>query len=244
MFQQLLESRARPVRRRGGGAVSVAAHAAAIGLAVAATARGTPAAPESPPELVYRVRPPAPAPEAPRRPQARPRSAGRTAVTPVGGAAPAPRRSPGPALPAVAIGAVPPVGLPGDPGPLVDAREFTAGLAAGPGGAAAPGGGAPFEAPMVDEPVAPDPRNPPPRYPEALRAAGVGGRAVARFVVDTLGRVEPGTVRVASADDPRFAEAAREALGRMRFRPARAGGVRVRQLVELPFAFAPGGPPR
>jgi protein TonB len=143
----------------------------------------------------------------------------------------------------VALGVVPPVALPGDGGPLVDAREFTGGLASGPAGRAAPGG-APFEAAMVDEPVAPDPRNPPPRYPEALRAAGVGGRAVARFVVDTLGRVEPGTVRVASPDDPRFADAAREALGRMRFRPARAGGVRVRQLVELPFAFAPGGPPR
>jgi outer membrane biosynthesis protein TonB len=71
----------------------------------------------------------------------------------------------------------------------------------------------------------------------------VAGRVVARFVVDTLGRVEPGSVQVVAADHPLFAATVREALGAMRFRPARAGGVRVRQLVELPFAFAVTGVP-
>jgi protein TonB len=112
----------------------------------------------------------------------------------------------------------------------------------GAGGPAAGGpAGAVLTAALVDEPAVADPRNRPPRYPEPLRAAGLGGRAVARFVVDTAGRVEPATVAIVSADHPLLAGAVREALARARFRPARAGGVRVRQLVEQPFAFAPAG---
>jgi protein TonB len=78
---------------------------------------------------------------------------------------------------------------------------------------------------------------PRPRYPEPLRAAGIEGRAVLRFVVDTLGRVEGGSATVVQATHPAFGDAALAALPAMRFRPAEAGGRRVRQLVELPIDF-------
>jgi protein TonB len=76
-----------------------------------------------------------------------------------------------------------------------------------------------------------------PRYPDALRGAGVEGRVVARFVVDTAGRVEPGSVQIVSAAHPAFAEAVRRTLPALRFRAAEAGGRRVRQLVDMPFDF-------
>jgi protein TonB len=245
MLQQLLESRARPARRRGGTALSVLAHAAAVGAAVAATGRAAP--PPAPPEragLVYvaprptRRRPPPPAaPPAAAPARSRP-----------GGAPAAPRSRVRPiigfTLPALRAPVVDVVT--GGPAPTATRADDFA-----PGGLAAPDGrgrdagalGSAHPADAVDEPVVPDPRNPPPRYPEALRAAGVGGRVVARFVVDTLGRVEAGSVAFPAADDPRLAGAARDALARARFRPARAGGRRVRQLVEQPFAFSAAGRP-
>lgn len=222
---------------------SVLAHAALVGAAVAATGRAAaprPTAPERA-DLVFvasraEAAPPAAAPPA------------RATAGPGPRAAPAPR-----ARPAVDM-ALPPVGAPtidvdvGGPARVITwTGDFDANALTRPPGSAALGGsgtgGAPYPEALVDEPVVPDPRNPPPRYPEALRAAGTGGRVVARFVVDTLGRVEAGSVAFPSADDPRLADAARDALVRARFRPARAGGRRVRQLVEWPFVFTPAGQP-
>ena len=88
--------------------------------------------------------------------------------------------------------------------------------------------------------IAPEPArgNPSPAYPEALRAAGVEARVVARFIIDTVGRVEPASVAIAGVDaDPRFVDAVRAVLPRLRFRPAMAAGHRARQQVEQPFAF-------
>jgi TonB family protein len=76
-----------------------------------------------------------------------------------------------------------------------------------------------------------------PRYPERLRGQGQEGRVVVRFVVDTTGRVEGGSVQVTSAAHALFADAVRRTLPAMRFRPAEARGHRVRQLVEMPFDF-------
>lgn len=77
-----------------------------------------------------------------------------------------------------------------------------------------------------------------PRYPEQLSRAGVEGTVVARFVVDTTGRVERPTIEIVRADQALFEQSVREALIRMRFTPAEAGGRKVRQLVEQPFTFA------
>lgn len=76
-----------------------------------------------------------------------------------------------------------------------------------------------------------------PRYPPALRAAGIEGRVIVRFVVDTAGRVEEASIQVLDSSHPQFTDAVRTTLGRMRFEPARVGRSKVRQMVDLPFTF-------
>jgi TonB family protein len=76
-------------------------------------------------------------------------------------------------------------------------------------------------------------------YPDSMWTASVPGRAVAEFIVGEDGRVEPGTVSIASATHPYFASAVRVALDRAVFNPALVNGKPVRQLVELPFRFEP-----
>jgi periplasmic protein TonB len=104
-------------------------------------------------------------------------------------------------------------------------------------GAAAPGAVAAWTAHEVEREVVAL-RGTTPRYPETLARAGVEGVVVARFVVDTIGRVERLSVEITRADHALFEQSVREALSRMRFAPAEARGRKVRQLVEQPFAFA------
>lgn len=60
---------------------------------------------------------------------------------------------------------------------------------------------------------------------------------VAQFVVDTAGRVEPGSIEVTSTTNPLFAQSVRSALIAARFRPAEVRGAPVRQLVQQSFSF-------
>ena len=76
-----------------------------------------------------------------------------------------------------------------------------------------------------------------PVYPHDLLAVGAEGQVQASYVVDTTGLVDTTTIRVMRSDDPRFTASVVEALGQMRFRPARRGGRTVRQLVEQKFSF-------
>ena len=76
------------------------------------------------------------------------------------------------------------------------------------------------------------------RYPEQLRNAGVEGEVLARFIVDSTGSVRKGSVTVVRSSDPEFTRAVLESLPRMRFHPARVGGIPVAQLVEEPFTFS------
>ena len=78
---------------------------------------------------------------------------------------------------------------------------------------------------------------PEPRYPASLREAGIQGRVVAEFVVDTLGRAELDGMKL-DAPQPLFAEAVRAVLPRYRFTPGEAAGHKVRTRVQLPFDFA------
>ncbi|HEY0776929.1 MAG TPA: TonB family protein [Gemmatirosa sp.] len=88
-----------------------------------------------------------------------------------------------------------------------------------------------------------DPTSGGPVYPPALLAQGVAGEALVEFVVDTTGRVDTASFLVVDATDPRFADAVRDALPAMRFAPARVGGHRRRQAVQLPVRFAPSRAP-
>ena len=81
-----------------------------------------------------------------------------------------------------------------------------------------------------------------PVYPDSLWEAGIPGRVVAQFIVGQDGRIESGTVTIASATHPSFASAVRVALDGAVFHPALIDGKPVRQLVELPFDFQPPGP--
>jgi protein TonB len=76
-----------------------------------------------------------------------------------------------------------------------------------------------------------------PRYPESLRAAGLGGRVLVQFTVDTAGRVDPQAVRVLESTHDLFARAVLEVLPRYRFVPAEANGRRVRMVAQMPFEF-------
>jgi protein TonB len=95
-----------------------------------------------------------------------------------------------------------------------------------------------MSADVVDVAAAPLPGGPKPRYPEALRAAGIEGHATLEFVVDTTGRVDPGSIRVIASDADAFVVSVRDALAATRYHPALVGGRPVRQLVRQEFAFA------
>jgi len=236
MITGLLESKRRRERRRGGTIVSAVAHTVVIALAVAATGRASVSTAADAPELLVWVDR-APAPEAPRAPAA-------------SGAQPSSAR---PATPAVVpelpvvpnladiVAGIPPVDLSRGIADDAALRTRGLGLASPRSGAftsgAAGNSGEAFPANLVERPVVALAGNRAPRYPEMLRSAGVSGRVVARFIVDTAGRVEPSSVRVLDASHPQFATAVLETLPKMRFLAAEASGRKVRQLVELPFEF-------
>jgi len=74
-------------------------------------------------------------------------------------------------------------------------------------------------------------------YPPMLWRQRIEGEAVAEFVVDTLGRVDPKSLRIVSATHALFASAARAALPRARYAPAELEGRKVRQIVVVPVRF-------
>jgi TonB family protein len=90
---------------------------------------------------------------------------------------------------------------------------------------------------LVERPVAPRADNARPVYPSALRASGLEGDVVVRFVVDTAGRVEAGSIVIVRASHSLFADAVRSWLPRTRYTPAEVDGRPVRQLVEQRVGF-------
>ena len=89
----------------------------------------------------------------------------------------------------------------------------------------------------VEQPVRLARRYGPPVFPPELAAAGISGEALLRFIVDTAGRVEPGTTVPLRATHPEFADAGRRAVSLWQFTPALRDGRTVRQVVELPLRF-------
>ena len=230
MFSRLPESKPQAQRRGGGFVVSTGLHVTLIALAVRATTLT--AKPPEPPTIT-------PVHYLPPRPDPRPSS---PSVTPT-----APRTNqtvvstPPPTL------LIAPVDIPTtipEPGTMLvpaaeDAFRQTGGIRLGDGpSSAAPNvsDGQPLTERYVDRAVVALPGSSP-RYPSLLQNAGVEGDVRAQFVVDTLGRVEQGSVRILESTHDSFAQAVRDALFRARFVPAEAGGRKVRQLVEQPFSF-------
>jgi protein TonB len=97
----------------------------------------------------------------------------------------------------------------------------------------------------VDSTAALDPSAEGPQYPEDLLKAGIQGVVYARFVVDSTGYADTLTLKVIDKAEPGFVSAVKQALPRMKYRPAVFAGKRVSQLVEQAFAFRiqpPGTP--
>ena len=76
-----------------------------------------------------------------------------------------------------------------------------------------------------------------PVYPEMLRQAGIDGRVMFEFVIDTLGRAERASFRTVSTSHPLFEAPARAAVLSCRFRPGRIQGRAVRVRVQQPINF-------
>jgi TonB family protein len=80
-------------------------------------------------------------------------------------------------------------------------------------------------------------RGPMPRYPLDLLQAGVQGRVVLRFVLDTTGVPERGSVQVVAATDPGFVSSARAVVLGSVFKPGRILDRRVRTQVTIPVTY-------
>ncbi len=76
-----------------------------------------------------------------------------------------------------------------------------------------------------------------PAFPDMLRQAGIDGRVLIEFVIDTLGRAERGSLRTISTSHPLFEAPARQAVLSCRFRPGRIQGKAVRVRVQQPVNF-------
>jgi protein TonB len=76
-----------------------------------------------------------------------------------------------------------------------------------------------------------------PEYPDLLRQAGIEGSVTIEVIIDTLGRAEPGSLRVVQSTNKAFELAARDAVLKSLYRPGRVRGQAVRVLVQVPIAF-------
>lgn len=230
MLDTLLESKSHRSRGKGTALVSAAFHATVILGAVYATASGASAhdAPEPPVRVHWVTSPPSDNPIV--------RAARRTpATTPpnrVAAVTPLPVQLNIPVT-------LPPIDL---NRPVVDPSDFTSaarssgGSAAGPGDRSGGGGVQAYDVSQVDSPVSmlgtfrPD-------YPAPLRSSGVEGQVVVQFVVNDQGKVDRESIKIVSATNDQFAGSVTNALGRMRFTPARIGPHAVAQLVQQLFVF-------
>ena len=78
---------------------------------------------------------------------------------------------------------------------------------------------------------------PPSLYPELLRSAGVQGRVLMQAIIDTLGHVEPASMKIIASPDSGFNAVSRAWLVRALFRPAHVHGHPVRVLVAVPLDY-------
>ena len=77
----------------------------------------------------------------------------------------------------------------------------------------------------------------PVRYPDSMRLSCGEGSVMLRFIVDTLGRPDMGSLVSLRSAPRELVLAAREAVSRSTFHPASINGHRVRQWVTQPYNF-------
>lgn len=104
--------------------------------------------------------------------------------------------------------------------------------------AASPGGAdSVFSILDVDTAVVRSVNSAAPAYPLKLLEAHIVGSVQARYIVDTTGFADTASFEVIKSTHPEFIAAVREALPYMRFKPAKIGPLKVKQLVEQSFSF-------
>lgn len=235
MFRNLIESRRKRQRTTGGAMTSVLLHCMLIGMTVYATAHTATLKADTPKEKIEFVEPPAedrPPLEAERVPP--PPDVIANSELPFGHQV----------IPTVIEipDMIPAIDLTRN---LTDPSDFTGqGLRGGIGSGdptvgTAPVMQTPYSASQVEKIVVPLPGGGP-RYPAMLESQGVTGKVLAQFVVDTTGRIEPGSFKVIDSSHDLFTQAVENALPRMRFVPAEIAGTKVKQLVSQPFTFNVG----
>lgn len=232
MLNVLLESRARRPRRVGSTLASAVVHAALIAGAVALTlphrVDARPHANPLPGRVIFTV-PPRPTPSAP--------STGTRSASPAPVSGPTPTQVDIPVvipdhLPPIDVGpAIPPDQI------IIGGSEGRTGSPLGAGSSIVTGPGGVVDELLVDRAPRLMGNAPVPKYPPSLRAAGIEGRVVVQFVVDTLGRAELGDLQVVETPHVSFVDAVRSALARYRFTVGEAAGRKVRTRVQLPFVF-------
>ena len=74
-------------------------------------------------------------------------------------------------------------------------------------------------------------------YPQDLQQNRIQGRVVVQMILDTLGRVELGSLQFVTTPHPGFLMSVSQYLALARFRPARRNGRLVRSLVQMPVDF-------
>jgi protein TonB len=123
-----------------------------------------------------------------------------------------------------------------------DPRDFIGirsddGVAGSPGGDARPDGVYEATAGLAGYDPAVLLTQPALKYPPQLLSAGVEGSVLVEFLIDTAGKVEPGSVRPIESSHPAFVDAARAAVLGAKFRPARLAGRPVRQITRQRVRF-------
>jgi TonB family protein len=78
---------------------------------------------------------------------------------------------------------------------------------------------------------------PQPVYPPLLQQAGIEGTVMVQAIIDTMGRVEPNSIRIAQTANPGFNESAKQTVLKSLFRPARVYGKAVRVLIQIPITY-------
>jgi protein TonB len=232
MLGILLESRARRQRRSGGAALSVATHLAIIGAVSVASAHGAPRGREPVKTPIVRIVPPTPKP-VDRRPE--PAEAHPARVVSL---LELPRSRPAFVAPAIV-----PVGLPRielSSGTPLDSLLLERGTGRGgtSRGIVVAGDDPPHSGAWTGtELLMRITTSAKPRYPEVLRQAGIDGRVLVQFIVDSAGKVDVTTIQVLSSTHDLFTRAVRDVLPAFRFKPAEINGRPVRSLAEMPFEF-------
>lgn len=238
MMNVLLESKPRKQRKVGGTLFSVALHSAIVFFAVYATARaGVPEVRENREQKVTFVKPKA----APVAKQPEPAPAPKAKVQPK--VVPAPTIEPPKGFKVIEAPAIVPTEIPAID-PLAQAtNEADFSGKDSPGGTGSGEGAGtgidtdrsynPFEVEREVVPLSGTKVD----YPERARSSGVEGKVFAEFVVNEKGRVETSTFKVLESTSPAFSQAVKNALPRMRFRPAQIGNISVSQVVQQAFVF-------